>query len=93
MTLAQEVDDWLMEIYKGAAVADLERGIAYAERMAVRLGGIYRPSRPQREGVIALRKHAEMLRAELKARQAEQNVEKEDALELLQKRTNQLCGR
>lgn len=68
--LAQEVDARFMDIYKCATAADLERGIAYAERMAVKIGGLYRPSRSKREQAIELRKHAEMLRQELAKRQA-----------------------
>jgi len=71
-TLAQEVDAKFMQMYASATVADLERGIANAEKMAVRIGGIYRPNRCQREQVIALRKHAAMLQQELKRKQATQ---------------------
>lgn len=71
-TLAQEVDARFMQLYNSATVADLERGIANAERMAVQIVGIYRPSRCQREQVVSLRKHADLLRAELQRKQAAQ---------------------
>ena len=70
MSLQQEADAQVLSLYATATVEDLERGIANAERMAVQLGGIYRPDRKTREQVVALRKHADLLRAELSRRQA-----------------------
>ena len=72
MSINTEVDAKVLDFYATASVADLQRGIANAERMAIQLGCICRPNRCQREQVISLRKHADLLRAELKRKQPAQ---------------------
>lgn len=70
MSLQSEVDAKVMAIYNGATVADLERGIANCEKWAIELDQIYRPKYGQRMQRHALLKYADLLRAELKSRQA-----------------------
>ena len=69
MSIQTETDAKILEPYESATVADLERGIANAERMEAALGQVYRPTYQQRSQRSALRKHADLLRQELKARQ------------------------
>ena len=69
MTISQEADAQVLSLYATATVADLERGIANAERMEAALGQVYRPTYQQRSQRSALRKHAALLRQELKTRQ------------------------
>ena len=69
MSIESEADVMILKIYATATAADLARGIANAERMETVLGQVYRPTYQQRSQRQALRKHAELLRQELKARQ------------------------
>ena len=69
MSIESEADVMILEIYATATAADLARGIANAERMEAALGQVYRPTYQQRSQRSALRKHADLLRQELKARQ------------------------
>lgn len=73
MTLEQEVDARVMEIFNGATIEDLERGLKNSERAVHDCGVDYtHPTRERNQNVTNWQHYAELLRAELKRKQAAQ---------------------